>query len=446
MELSSILLLLIGLAAGFAIGWLFHKNNLSKINPAKALEETITELNTNIKLAEDKLQNTLFDKENLTKELREEREKLNAANNRLAKAEEAFKNQQEKLATHKTELEELQNRFKTEFENIANKLLEEKSKKFTEQNKINLDTILNPLKEKIKDFEQKVDVAYKTEAAERNSLKGEIKNLVALNKQISDEANNLAKALKGDNKAQGNWGELMLEKILEHSGLIKGKEYETQFSTTNEEGRRLQPDVKINLPDNKHIVIDAKVSLIAYEAFTNCASDEEKPHHLLNHIASVKSHIKLLSDKNYQSAKGINTPDFVLMFMPIESSFGIAIQADNELFQFAWERKIVIVSPSTLLATLRTIASVWKQEQQSRNAIEIAESAGSMYDKFISFLEDMEKINNHIDGAKKSYENAMNKMKYGSGNLISKAEKMKELGVKTKKKISSNLLNSDNEA
>lgn len=446
MELSSILLLIIGLAAGFAIGWLFYKNNLSKINPAKALEETITELNTNIKLAEDKLQNTLFDKENLSKELREEREKLNAANNRLAKAEEAFKNQQEKLATHKTELEELQNRFKTEFENIANKLLEEKSKKFTEQNKINLDTILNPLKEKIKDFEQKVDVAYKTEAAERNSLKGEIKNLVALNKQISDEANNLAKALKGDNKAQGNWGELMLEKILEHSGLIKGKEYETQFSTTNEEGRRLQPDVKINLPDNKHIVIDAKVSLIAYEAFTNCASDEEKSHHLLNHIASVKSHIKLLSDKNYQSAKGINTPDFVLMFMPIESSFGIAIQADNELFQFAWERKIVIVSPSTLLATLRTIASVWKQEQQSRNAIEIAESAGSMYDKFISFLEDMEKINNHIDGAKKSYENAMNKMKYGSGNLISKAEKMKELGVKTKKKISSNLLNSDNEA
>jgi DNA recombination protein RmuC len=446
MELSSILLLIIGITVGFAIGWLFCKNNFSKNNPAKEIEEKNSELNTNLRVAEEKLHLANLEKEKLFVELQEVREKLNAANNRLAKAEEAFKYQQEKLDTQKTEREESQNRLKIEFENIANKLLEEKSKKFTEQNRTNIDTILTPLKEKIKDFEQKVDTAYKTEAAERNSLKGEIKNLVALNKQISDEANNLAKALKGDNKAQGNWGELMLEKILEHSGLIKDQEYETQYSTTNEEGRRLQPDVKINLPENKHILIDAKVSLIAYEAFTNCASDEEKAHHLTNHIVSVKSHIKSLSEKNYPSGKGINAPDFVLMFMPIESSFGIAIQADNELFQFAWERKIVIVSPSTLLATLRTIASVWKQERQSKNAIEIADAAGKMYDKFVSFTEDLEKVNTHIDGAKKSYDSAMNKMKYGTGNLISRAEKIKALGAKTNKTLPPNLLDTDNDA
>ncbi|CAG0962851.1 MAG: DNA recombination protein RmuC [Bacteroidetes bacterium] len=445
MEILTLLVLIVGLTAGFALGWLMHKNKSSQHNATKELEEKTITLHTQLKVAEETLHLTLEDKKRTEVELKEEREKLNAANNRLAKAEEAFKNQQEKIASHKAELEELQNRFKIEFENIANRLLEDKSKKFTEQNKINIEGILKPLNDKIKDFELKVDAAYKTEAAERNSLKGEIKNLVTQTQLVTNVADNLAKALKGDNKTQGNWGELILEKILEHSGLIKGKEYETQYSTTNEEGRRLQPDVIIKLPDNKHIIIDSKVSLTAYEAFVNATTDEERTHHLANHIISVKSHIKLLSEKNYQTAKGINAPDFVLMFMPIESSFGIAIQADNELFQFAWERKIVMVSPSTLLATLRTIASVWKQERQNRNAIEIADAAGKMYDKFVLFIEDFEKVNTHIDGAKKSYDNAMNKMKYGTGNLLSRAEKIKELGAKANKSIPTNLLDTDND-
>src|ERR1019366_2101430 len=345
--------------------------------------------------------------------------------------------------TLKSELENINKKYTTEFENIANKILDEKSKKFTDQNKTNLDIILNPLKEKIKDFETKVEKAYKTESDERITLKAEIKNLIDLNKQVSEDANNLAKALKGDNKKQGNWGEVILEKVLERSGLVKGQEYVTQFSTNNSEGNRIQPDAIIKLPDDKQIIVDAKVSLIAYEACVNAATDEDREKFIKEHLLSVRNHVKLLSSKDYQSSPDFNTPDFVLLFIPIESSFSIAVQADQELFNFAWDRKIVIVSPSTLLATLRTIASVWKQERQTKNAIEIAKQSGALYDKFVGFIDDMDKIGKSIDTSKKAYDSAINKLHKGSGNLVKRAQDIEKLGAKTTKQIAGKFIEND---
>jgi DNA recombination protein RmuC len=318
---------------------------------------------------------------------------------------------------------------------LANKILDEKSQKFTDQNKNNLDIILNPLKERIKEFEKRVEDTYKAENAERITLKTEIKNLIELNKQISEEANNLATALKGDNKQQGNWGELVLEKILERSGLKEGDEYKTQHTDQNASGDRIRPDVVIFLPDGKHVIVDSKVSLVAYNACVNSPTEEERSRFLKLHIESLRNHIKLLGDKNYQSATGLHSPDFVLLFVPIESSFSLALQADVELFNFAWDRKIVIVSPSTLLATLRTIASIWKQERQTRNSLEIAEEGGKLYDKFVAFYEDLVKVGSKMDSAKADYVEAMKKLYEGSGNLVRRAEKMKTLGAKTTKQL-----------
>ncbi|MBI4929465.1 MAG: DNA recombination protein RmuC [Bacteroidetes bacterium] len=401
-----IVLLIIGLAIGTLIGWLLAKFNQA---PNSSNDKVV----------------------DLTRELATQ-----TANN---------KGLEEKLNSQKEEFSALQKTFTNEFENLANKIFEDKSKKFTEQNKTNLENILNPLKENITKFEKKVDDTYKAEASERNSLKGEIKSLVTLNKQISEEANNLAKALKGDSKKQGNWGEIILEKVLERSGLQKGVEYEMQVSLTADDGKRVQPDVIIHLPDKKHIVVDSKVSLVAYELFVNAQTDEEREKNLQAHITSVKNHIKGLSEKNYQALGQLNTPDFVLLFMPIESSFSLAVQADNEIFNFAWERKIVIVSPSTLLATMRTIASLWKQERQTRNAIEIARQSGELYDKFVGFLGDLIEVGKKMDATKKTYEEAMNKFSGGRGNLIRRAETIKELGAKTTKDIPQSLLERANE-
>lgn len=354
---------------------------------------------------------------------------------KVIKAEENLRSQMEKQRDQELRITALQEKFKLEFEHMANKILEEKTLKFTEQNKINLDHILNPLKENIKAFEEKVDKVYKSESDERHHLKGVISQLMLQSKQIQEEAGNLTKALKGDSKKQGNWGEVILERILERSGLIKDREYRTQASLTSAEGLRLQPDVLLDLPDDKHLVIDAKVSLVSYERLVSAETEEEKEIHLKQHILSLKAHVQGLSGKNYQDLYQINSPDFVLLFIPIESSFALAVQQDAELFNYAWDRKVVIVSPSTLLATLRTIASVWKQERQNRNVLEIARLSGSMYDKFLGFLSDMESIGRNIRQSQDAYDKAMNKLSTGAGNLSSTSEKIKKLGAKTNKQI-----------
>jgi len=442
-----VLFLLIGIALGFLIAYLFYKSKAGVLTDTSMLDTKISELDKQNIIQQANLTNSEKDVirlqeegKQLTNLLNIEKEKLSASEARIAASIEKFKSQEEKFSTLKSELELVHKKYSTEFENIANKILEEKSQKFTDQNKTNLDIILNPLKEKIKDFEAKVDKAYKEESTERTTLKTEIKNLIELNQKISDEANNLAKALKGDNKKQGNWGEVILEKVLERSGLVKDQEYKTQFSANNDEGSRIQPDVVIMLPDEKHIIVDSKVSLVAYEAFINADAETEKEKFIKEHLLSIRNHVKLLNEKNYQASTDFNTPDFVLLFIPIESSFSVAVQADQELFSFAWDRKIVIVSPSTLLATLRTIASIWKQERLSKNHMEISRQAGAMYDKFVGFLEDMQKIERGIDQSQKAYNDAINKLQSGRGNIINSIQGIKTLGAKAQKQISDKFL------
>jgi len=359
---------------------------------------------------------------------------LELANNRgieVATLKTVNDNLAEKLENQKGEIENLQKRLTTEFENIAQKILKERSDEFSISNHKSLSEILNPLKERIQDFEKKVDETYKNELRDKISLSEEVKALARLNTRISEEANNLTKALKGDVKKQGNWGEVILERVLERSGLTRGQEYEREVVVDGADSSVQRPDVIIHLPDNKHIIIDPKVSLVAYERLMSAETEDHRVAYLKDHINSLRSHVKLLSEKNYQNAQNLNTPDFVLMFLPIEASFSVAVQGDSDIFAYAWERKIVIVSPTTLLATLRTISSIWKQENQTKNAQEIARLSGALYDKFIGFAEDMAKIKTNIDRTSNSFDDAMKKMKDGSGNIIRTAEKIKELGAKT---------------
>jgi DNA recombination protein RmuC len=410
------------------------ENDTLKISLART-EERAGGLTYERDKAEKNLQDERLRYEAMVRDLNQE---LLAEKGRMTKAEEAFKAQRERLAEQELYMQELQQKFKLEFENVANKLLDEKSQKFNEVNKTSLDLLLNPLKENIKLFEEKVEKVYKAESDERNVLKGEISKLMELNKQISEEANNLTRALKADTKKQGNWGEVILDRLLEASGLIEGESYTKQgkgLNLTDEDGNRFQPDVIINLPDNKHIVIDSKVSLLAYERLVNCDTDEDKDMHLKQHLVSIKGHINGLGGKNYQDLYGINSPDFVLLFVPIESSFAIAVQADIELFEFAWHKKVVLVTPSTLLATLKTVASIWKQEQQTRNAIDIATKAGALYDKFVGFINDLKKIGDNIDRAKENYNDAFSKLSNGNGNLIGRVEVLRKLGAKSTKVI-----------
>ena len=367
------------------------------------LKDNNTSLTIALARAEEGVSRLSIERDKADKQLLDERiryenqlsginQELLTEKNRMAKAEEAFKAQRERLAEQEKAINDIQHKFQLEFQNVANKLLEEKSQKFVETNRNNMDTLLNPLKENLKAFEEKVDKVYNMEAAERNTLKGVITQLMDLNKLISSEAQNLTKALKGDNKKQGNWGEVILEKVLERSGLVKDREYRLQASLNSQDGSRLQPDAIIDLPDDKHLIIDSKVSLIAYERLVNCETEDERKFHSKAHVESIRGHVHNLSSKNYHNLQQVNSPDFVLLFVPIESSFSFAVQIDAELFSDAWDKRVVIVSPSTLLATLRTIASIWKQERQNRNVLEIARLSGTMYDKFVGFIGDMEGI------------------------------------------------------
>ncbi len=387
------------------------------------------------------VQNEKLNSEKLITELKTERENIRTEKNslhiQLTQKLAELNNTQERLQENKQEVEKLQEKFTTEFENLANKILEEKSTKFTEQNKENLKQILNPLQEKIQHFEQKVENTNK-ENIERHTALGEhLKTLNEQNIKISTEANNLAKALKGESKTQGNWGELILERVLEKSGLEKGREYEMEKSFTVNDGdkQRLRPDVIIHLPDNKKMIVDSKVSLTAYEKFVNTEDDLEKIQFLKEHIASLNRHVVQLSEKKYEDLYEIESPDFVLLFVPIEPAFAVAINHDNQLYNKAFERNIVIVTPSTLLATLRTIDSMWNNEKQQRNAIEIARQAGALYDKFEGLITDLTKVGKKMDEAKSGYKDAMNKLFEGRGNLITSVEKIKKLGAKAKKSL-----------
>jgi DNA recombination protein RmuC len=364
--------------------------------------------------------------------LRNKNEELNQFKTRFETENKFLK---EKLDEQQHEFERLQKQAAYEFENLANKILKKNTEDFSKENQTKINELISPLKEKIQTFEKKVEETYEKGLKDQTDLKVELKKLHELNNKISTEASNLTRALKGDVKKQGNWGEIVLERILERSGLTEGNEYEREKVVKNAEGRIIRPDVVINLPDKKHIIIDSKVSLIAYEHFVNAEEQAEKDKYIKEHLLSLKRHIKELNEKHYSSSPQFNTPDFVLLFIPVESSFSVAIEQDQQLFNYAWDNKVVIVSPSTLLATLRTIASIWQQENQTRNAIEIARQSGALYDKFVNFITDIEKLGKNIDILQKNYDEASKKLYTGSGNLVRRVERLRELGASTSKEI-----------
>ena len=322
-----------------------------------------------------------------------------------------------------------------EFKQLAQDIMQQQQTKMLSENEKQLGSLLNPLGSQIKHFQEKVEQSYQAEAKERFSLVREIKNLQQLNQRISDDAAGLTQALKGQNKIQGGWGEVILERVLERSGLEKGREYLVQVSTTTESGRRLQPDVIVNLPEGKQIIIDSKMVLISYLAYVEAQTEEEKQKALKQHLESIKRHIKDLSGKAYETLPGVKSLDFVLLFIPIEAAYLLAIQADANVFSDAFDKNIIVVGPSNLLATLRTIQNIWRNEKQSQNAVEIAKQAGAMYDKFVGFVQDMDDVGNRLDMARKGYDNAMNKLNSGRGNLVVRAQQLKVMGAKTNKQI-----------
>jgi len=434
------LLALATLVAGFFTAWFILNKKASKLsenqlNVEKELQMLLAAADKEKSVAQETLRLKTEELEAKKVELAQNLVDANARAAEIAMQKATIGHLTEKIENQMREMEELQKRLTTEFENIANKVLKQRTEEFSVTSHKNLSDILNPLKERIQSFEKKVEDTYDKELRDKLSLKEEVLQLSKLNARVSEDANNLTKALKGDVKKQGNWGEVILERVLERSGLTKGQEYEREEVVDGAESNRLRPDVIIHLPDNKHIIVDSKVSLVAYERYMSAETEEHQLQYMKEHVASLRSHVKLLSEKNYQNAQNLNTPDFVLMFLPIEASFSVAVQADGELFSFAWEKKIVIVSPTTLLATLRTISSIWKQENQTKNAQEIARLSGTLYDKFVGFAEDMEKIKVNIDRTSKSYDDAMKKMKDGTGNIVRTAEKIKELGAKTTKSL-----------
>jgi DNA recombination protein RmuC len=398
------------------------------------------ERDSRIAVLDDRLAGVSEEKEKLLADAGLLRGQLSEKQSELARMQAVHEQMMERLENQKKELAELQQKFSVEFENLANKLFKQHSQEFVQTSGKNLNELINPLKDRLQTFEKKVQDAYELETRDKISLKQEVKNLFDLNRKLSEDANNLTKALKGDSQKQGNWGEIVLERVLERSGLTKGVEYETQAGTRGEEGQLLKPDVVIYLPEEKHLIIDAKVSLLAYEQFIRSDDEAEKEIQMRRHVASIRGHIKGLSEKSYQAASAFDTPDFVLLFLPVESAFSAALQHDPELFSYAWERKIVIVSPTTLLATLKTVSSIWKQEKQTQNALEIARQGGNLYDKFVSFMEDLQKLGNQLNTVQKTYEEVSKKLVSGSGNLVGRAEKLRKLGVKVGKALPSKYL------
>ena len=419
--LVSILFLIIGVVLG---NYMQRLKSQSLVSATDAREEEYRHQLENLK-------KEYRESQELTNHIRAEKERL-AIN--LSRAEAEINNLARRHEEQKEELNTLQDKFNKEFQVLANKILEEKSKKFTTQNQENLKNILDPLQEKIRLFEKKVEETNEKSLIRHSSLTEQLKNLKELNERITREASNLTRALKGDTKMQGNWGELVLERVLEKSGLQKDSEYFVQNSFTTEEGKRVMPDVIISLPDNKKMIIDSKVSLIAYERYVNAEDEEEQKVLLKEHINSINRHVDQLSAKSYHQIYEMESPDFVLLFIPLEPAFALASAHDPHLYNTAFEKNIVIVTPSTLLATLRTIDSMWQNDKQHKNAIDIATHAGRLYDQFKNLLDDLEKVGKQLQTVQNTYSSSMTKLT-GRGNLLTRVEKLKTLGAKASKQI-----------
>jgi DNA recombination protein RmuC len=435
-----IVFLIAGILIGIAITWLFFKSrkqDSSQLdvlqNSVNTLEKEIVKYEAGKSYYEEQIVALKIENLSFTSENKDLLASLNVSETNL-------QNLKEKLDTQKMELEQLQKKLVLEFENLANRILDDKSKSFSELNKKQIDAILNPFNENLKEFKTTVKDTYEKGLKERSELGAELKIIQELNMKLSAEASNLTKALKGDVQKQGRWGEMILEKILESSGLEKGNQYKTQDSFSIEEGRRLRPDAVIYLPEGKHIIIDSKVSLVAYEKLVNADNEDDRRKYTKEHILSVRNHIKELADKDYVANLGLETPEYLLMFIPVEASLAVAVSNDTLIFNEAWDRRIVIVSPSTLIATLMTVNAIWKQTNQTQNALLIADRGGKLYEKFVGFVEDMNRIGIAIDKASKEYGYAMSKLSTGAGNLVKQTEDLKKLGAKTTKSMSKEIL------
>lgn len=442
-SIFTLLLILSGALLGGTAAWYMARSRFHK--PLPFTIEEYTSLKTAREMAEVRLNDTQTELEKLKTQLHQLIEKNSGLSNERVRLESALSAVNEKLAEQKKEVQDLHQKMKTEFENIAGKIVFDNSRHIQQQHSDKLNDLLSPLREKIDKFESTVNTTHKENIRDNQALKEQIKQLQDLNTSIGKEARNLTTALKGEVKTQGNWGEVILETVLERSGLVKDIEYTVQSSFRDESGKRLLPDVLVRLPEGKTIIIDSKVSLNAYERLATCESEEEREAAAKEHLISLRRHIKGLGEKKYQQIYQINTLDFVLLFIPIEPAFSAAIQHDATLFNDAFENNIVIVSPSTLLATLRTIAGIWKLEYQNKNALEIARQGGALYDKFVGFLEDFQKIGSSLSNTQKLWDQTMNKLSTGHGNLVGRVEKLKQLGAKATKKIPGELLNDDDE-
>lgn len=437
--LQFIISIVLGAVAGWAIFKFLVKGQASGEDFTQ-LQEQVSSLEKENEIKAHDLQRMQQETEEQEQELKEEREKNTQLNRMLSTAEAQNRHLEEKLQEQKSQLEEMQEHFRTEFKNLANEILEEKSKKFTDQNKTSLGELLNPLKERIEKFEEKVEKNSKESLQWNSALKEQISNLKDLNMQITKEAENLTKALRGDKKSQGTWGEMQLEAILEKVGLQKDVHYYKEQNYKNEAGQNQRVDYIIKLPDDKYLVLDSKVSLNAYTEYFNASSEKEQAQHLKQHLDSISMHIKTLSERNYQNLYEIPQPDYVLMFVANEPALTIALKEDQNLYEKALDKNIVLVSTSTLLATLRTISYIWRQDLQNKNALEIARQAGALYDKFISFSDDLKKVGNNLNTTQNAYKDAMKKLYEGKDNLVRKTERLKELGAKTTKQMDQRLL------
>lgn len=416
------------------------KNQEEDIDALQGKNEALREENLGLQTLISGLE---AQKENLSDELKSLKEVQDKYTQSVAQATELRVRLEEERSQNSEKLELLKNAEKEmtlQFSKLANDIFEQKSKVHAQQNTLQLDTILKPFKEQVASFGKKIEENYITETKERHLLKEQIIQLRSLNEKLSDDANNLTNALKGENKTQGNWGELILEKILENSGLREGHEYETQTAYRDENGKLFKPDVLIHLPDEKDIIVDSKVSLVAYERYMNAEDEQIRQKARKEHVLSVKAHIKGLSEKKYEELVGLRSLDFVLLFMPIESAYMLALEEDSNFFNETIKQNIMLVGPSTLLVTLRTIEYIWRNERQEQNAQEIAEKAASLYDKFVGFVDDMQGIGKQISKTQETYDLAMNKLSTGKGNLVKRTEDMQKLGLKTKKKIDAKLL------
>jgi len=438
--------LAIALLTGFILGFL-PAILLAKSRNDAARQAGRQELATELAILEERLAGKDARLQQFEVELKEKEAKLGELSlmctglerdkSRLAaELQEQAKSADEKLQVLNDAKKELQ----TQFENLANQLFESKTKSFAEQSRANLDTILTPFKDKIIEFEKQVSEAYANEGKERHSLIKEVQRLQELNQKLGEDAENLTKALKGDSRAQGAWGEIILERILEESGLRKGIEYDSQGGFRDAEGKLLKPDVIVHLPEEKDIIIDSKVSLVAYEKYVRAEDDEVREKAVREHLVSINAHLKGLESKKYDELPGVKSLDFVLMFIPVESAFMLAIEKDNEIFRKAFDKSIMIVSPSTLLVTLRTIQNIWRYEHQSKNALEIADKAGALYDKFVGFVNDLERVGDQIESTRKAYDGAHNKLISGKGNLVSRAQSLIDLGVKSRKQLPASVI------